>query len=169
METKQAILERRSVRKFSNKQVEKELLIQLAEAGYSAPSACNKKPYKISIITNKELIDKLDSLSRFKSINSPCIIVVSGDLSKTLPKAWAEYWIQDASAVTQNILIMAQSLGLSTCWNGLYPQKVLAENVRVALNLGENFVPMSLIHVGYGEESLPPHSGFDEKVVDFIE
>ncbi len=169
MQAKQAILQRRSVRKFSKKQIEKEHLELLAEAGFSAPSACNKKPYKITIITNPELVSRLDSLSRFQKINSPCIIVVSGDLKKALPKAWAEYWIQDASAVTQNILIMAQSLGLSTCWTGLHPQKVLAENVRIALNLSENFIPLSLIHVGYGEENLPPHSGFDKEHVDFIE
>lgn len=169
MEFKQVILNRRSIRKFKNDLVPKDIILSLVEAGYNAPSACNKKPFRIYVITNKEIKEKVRLSGLFTRMISPLIIVVAGDLKKALPKDLKEYWIQDASAVTENILLCATSLGLGTCWNGVYPQKIVMEKVQKALSLEEYIIPLSIIHVGYPDEEKKPNSGFDEKKVFFIE
>lgn len=167
MDAKEAILSRRSIRKFKSDKVSDELIYQLLEAGYNAPSACNKKPYKILVISNEDLLYKLDKSGRFTNMHSPLCIVVCGDMKKTLPLGMGDYWIQDASAVTENILIMANALGLGTCWCGVYVQDRVVENVKEILGLEDRYVPFSLIHVGYPDEEKKANSGYDEKKVEF--
>ena len=105
----------------------------------------------------------------FTKMHSPLIILVCGNTKRALPLKLKEYWIQDASAVTENILIMAESLELSTCWNGVHPQEKLVKKIKDILELPEHFIPMSLIHVGYKDEEKKPNSGYDSKFVTFIE
>ena len=99
---------------------------------------------------------------------SPLIIIVAGYLPLALPKSMQDYWIQDASAATQNILLMATELGLGTCWNGVYPQVNAVERIKKILELSDDIIPLSLIHVGYMDEEKEAHSGFDNKRVFYI-
>ena len=54
-----AIRERRSVRNFEKKTVDKKLLEKIIQAGKYAPSAKNKQPWRFIVITNKEFIREL--------------------------------------------------------------------------------------------------------------
>jgi nitroreductase len=80
----------------------------------------------------------------------------------------SEYWIQDASAATQNILLMATELGLGACWNGVHPQVNVVERIKKILELDENVIPLSLIHIGYMDEEKSPNLGYDENRVFFV-
>lgn len=169
MDAKDAILKRRSVRKFLEKEVPRELIDKLIEAGDSAPSACNKRPIDIYVITNKEKLAALSQSGRFTGMTSPLAIVVAGDMSRTLPRSFKDYWIHDAAAATENILIMATALGLGSCWCGVHLQKSVEDGVREVLGLDESTVPFSLIHIGYPAEIPEPHSGYSPERVKFIE
>ena len=57
--TIQTIKERRSVRNFQEKDIDKELLREIIQAGKYAPSALNKQPWKFIVITNKDFIQNL--------------------------------------------------------------------------------------------------------------
>ena len=165
MNTKEAILNRRSIRKFKDTKISNEMINDLIEAGYNAPSACNRKPLDFYVITNEEKLQQLNKCSKFSNMPSPLIIIVAGNLELALPKMMSEYWIQDASAATQNILLMATELGLGACWNGVHPQVNVVERIRKILNLNDGIIPLSLIHIGYMDEEKKPNSGFDEKRV----
>ena len=54
MELKEIMLKRRSIRKFSNKKISKEIIETLLHYAMSAPSACNKQPWEFYVITNEE-------------------------------------------------------------------------------------------------------------------
>ncbi len=168
MDARQAITSRRSVRKFLDKDIPQELIEALAEAGDCAPSACNKKPVDIYVITNKDKLAELSKSGHFTKMSSPLAIVVTGNMSRTLPRGFSEYWIQDASAATENILIMAAALGLGACWNGVYLQKTLMERVSEILALDGDTVPFSLIRIGYPDEFPEPYRGYDSRRVKFI-
>ena len=168
MEAKEAILSRRSVRKFKTDEIPEELITRLIEAGAAAPSACNKRPVRLYAITNGEVLAALDKAGFFTKMPSPLVIVVAGDMTKTLPRSMGDYWIQDAAAATENILIAATAAGLGGCWNGVYLQKRVMDKVAEVLSLDESVVPFSLIHVGYPDEVHPPHSGYDPNAVTFI-
>ena len=103
MDVKDLILSRRSIRKYKEDLVETEKINLLLEAACSAPSACNKKPYEIYVITDNNKLELLNKSGRFTRIPSPLKIVVCGNMEKVLPREFGNYWIQDASAVTQNI------------------------------------------------------------------
>ena len=168
MEVKEALLKRRSIRKFKEDKISEELINELLIAAMSAPSACNKKPFKLFVITNDEKLYELDKSGRFTNMHSPLCIVVAGDMKKKLPLGFGDYWIQDCSAVTENILIMASGLGLGSCWNGVYVQDKVVSKIKEILNLEDRYIPFSLIHIGYPLKEVLEHSSYDDKYVEFI-
>ena len=98
------ILKRRSVRRFKDAAVERELIDRILEAACAAPSACNRRPVDFYVITAEEKLDELSKCGRFTRMKSPLMIIVVGNLSRALPLGMAEYWIQDAAAASENIL-----------------------------------------------------------------
>ena len=169
MNAKEAIMSRRSVRKFLDKEIPSELIEELLEAADAAPSACNKRPVDFYVIRNRELLTALSGSGRFTGIGSPLAIVVAGDMSRTLPRSYKEYWVHDAAAATENILIMANALGLGTCWCGVHTQESVIKKVSEVLSLPENIIPFSLIRIGYPAEFPEPHSGYAPERVKFFD
>ena len=169
MELKEVLLKRRSVRKFNDTPVPDEYIEELLHAAMSGPSACNKTPWEFYVVRNSEKLGKVKKASLFSRFNSPLVIVVCGNLSRALPLNLAEYWIQDCSAATENILLRATDLGLGAVWCGGYPQERVVKNVREALDLPKDHIPLGIIHVGYPMEEPEPRDQYDEKRVHFVE
>lgn len=164
-----SILYRRSIRKFKDLAVEADKIDKLIEAADAAPSACNKRPLEFYVVTNEEKLDELSHAGRFTRFKSPLMIVVVGNLSRALPLGLADYWIHDAGAATENILIRAVELGLGSCWCGVHPQKRVMDKVSAALGLTEKQIPFAMIKIGYPDEERPPYSGYAPKRVHFID
>lgn len=164
-----AILKRRSVRKFKDTAVPRELIDKLLEAAMAAPSACNRKPVDFFVVTNEEKLQEISMAGRFTRMKSPLIFVVVGNLKRALPLGMADYWIHDAAAACENILIQATALGLGSCWCGVHPQKRTMARVAEALKLNDKQIPFAIIKLGYPDEFPGPHSGYDEKRAFFID
>ena len=163
------ILSRRSVRKFKSEPIPREMIEKLCEAADSAPSACNRRPVNFYVVTNEEKLNELSAAGRFTKMKSPLAIVVVGNLRKALPMQLADYWIHDAGAAAENILIKATELGLGSCWCGVHPQKKMMAKVSEILSLSEKEIPFALIKIGYPDESHEPHSGYSTDRVKFID
>jgi nitroreductase len=163
------ILERRSVRKFEDRPVERELIESLLEAADAAPSACNKRPLEFYAVTNEHLLEKLSKAGLFTRMKAPLVIVVVGDLNRALPSPMSDYWMHDAGAACENILLQAVMLGLGACWCGVHPQKRVMEKVCETLGLKENQIPFAMIKIGYPAEKHKPHEGYDKKRAYIIE
>ncbi len=168
MELKEVLLKRRSIRKFKEDLVSDEIIQELLYASMSGPSACNKQPWEFYVITNKEKIKELTKASMFTKYNAPLVIVVCGNLSKTLPLQLASYWVQDCSAATQNILLRVTDLGLGAVWCGAHPQKRVEERIRKCLELGDKIIPLNIIFIGYPNEEVEPRTQYNEKKVHYI-
>ena len=54
-----SIFHRISVRKFEDRPIEKEKIVQVLKAGMQAPSACNQQPWEFYVVTDKEKIQKM--------------------------------------------------------------------------------------------------------------
>lgn len=167
--TENPILKRRSVRKFKDSAVSRELIDRLLEAAMAAPSACNRRPVDFYVVSNPDKLSELSMCGRFTRMKSPLAIVVVGNLHRALPLGMSDYWIQDAAAACENILIEATALGLGSCWCGIHPQKRTVEKFSAALGLGPKEIPFAIIKLGYPDESHEPHSGYDAKRVHFID
>ena len=168
MELKEVLLKRRSVRKFTEESISDEMIEELLHAAMSGPSACNKKPWDFYVITNPQKLEELKASSMFTKMSAPLAVVVCGDLSRALPLKMAEYWIQDCSAATENILLRATDLGLGAVWCGIYPQKKAIEKVQKILEIPKSQIPLNLIFIGHPAEEPEARDQYEEKRVHYI-
>ena len=168
MEVKDALLRRRSVRKFTDEPVSEEQISELLHAAMSGPSACNKRPWEFYVITNGEVLEELRTASKFSGISAPLAIVVCGNLGRARPMQLADYWIQDCSAATENILLRATDLGLGTVWCGMHPQKRPEEKVRALLGLDEKQIPLNIIYIGHPAEEPEARDQYEQERVHFV-
>ena len=168
MELKEALLKRRSVRKFTEQPVSEEMIEELLHAAMSGPSACNRKPWDFYVITNEEILEKLRGASKFTKFDSKLAIVVCGNLLRALPMQMAPYWIQDCSAATENILLRVTDLGLGAVWCGIHPQKRAEKKVAELLNLKANQIPLNIIFIGHPAEEPEARDQYEEKCVHYV-
>jgi len=168
MELKEALLKRRSVRKFTEEPVAEEHIDELLHAAMSGPSACNKKPWEFYVISNPETLKRLQSASKFTKMQAPLAMVVCGNLSHSLPMQLAEYWVQDCSAATENILLRVTDLGLGAVWCGIYPQKNAQKKVAEILGLSNKEIPLNIILIGHPAEEPEARDQYDEKRVHWV-
>lgn len=168
MEVKEALLKRRSVRKFTDEPVLKEQIEELLHAAMSGPSACNRQPWEFYVITNEAVLEELKTASKFSKMSAPLAIIVCGNVDRALPDPISSYWIQDCSAATENILLRAVDLGLGAVWCGLHPQRRPEEKVRGLLGIDEQQIPMNIIYIGHPAEEPGARDQYDEERVHYI-
>lgn len=139
------IYSRRSIRRYTGEPLAEEEIIQLLQAGMAAPSASDRKPWRFVTVTEKEGRKALAEAHPFGGMiaSAGLAIVVCGDKSVA-----PEYWVQDCSAATENILIAAAGLGLGAVWLGCYPREERVQAVRSLLGIPDDFGILSLISVG---------------------
>lgn len=164
METLEAIHTRRSVRKYTDREVPEELVTELLRAAMSAPSAVNAQPWIFIVIDDREILDEIPTFSPYAGMcrEAPVAILVCGDT--TLEKA-PGYWVQDCSAAIQNILLAAHDAGLGAVWTGIYPMKDRIEGFRKAFGLPEHVFPLGLVPVGYPAQKPDPQDRYTEDKV----
>ena len=168
MEVKDALLKRRSIRKYLDKEVSDEIIEELLHAAMSGPSACNRRPWIFYVIKDQDKLNELRKASRFSNMNAPLAIVVVGDLSRSLPLQLKDFWIQDCSAATENILLRATDLGLGSLWCGIYPQKRPVERVKEILGIANSDIPLNIIYIGYGDEEKESRDQYEKNRVKVI-
>lgn len=168
MELEEVLQKRRSVRKFTQEAVPEELIDKLLHAAMSGPSACNRQPWEFWVVTEPETLEKLRKASRFTNYEAKLAIIVAGNLSRALPMQLGDYWIQDCSAATENILLRATDLGLGGVWCGIHPQKRPVERVRELLGMTEKQIPLNIIFLGFPAESPEPRDQYQEKNVHWV-
>ena len=169
MDALEAILKRRSIRNFKTDKISSELIEQLLEAGFAAPSACNKHPLDFFVVTNEDKLEGLQGAGKFTDIAAPAVIIVAGNMKRTLPRSYADYWIHDAGAATENILIAATALGLGSLWCGVYLQKAVSDRIKQILVLEEHVIPFSMIKIGYANEQLSQNGGVHSEFVRYFD
>lgn len=169
MELKEALLKRRSIRKFTDKSVPDDAINELMHAAMSGPSACNRTPWDFYVVKNPEKLERLRKATHFSNIPAPLAIVVVGNLSRALPVQLAPYWIQDCSAATENILLRAVDLGLGTVWCGVHPQKRPEKTVSEILELSDKQIPLNIIYIGYPAEEPEMRDQYNEDFIHYVE
>lgn len=168
MEVKEALLARRSVRKFTEEPVSEADISELLHAAMSGPSACNMTPWEFYVVTAGDKLEALRSATRFSKIKAPLAIIVCGDKLRSLPGALSEFWVQDCSAATENILLRAVDLGLGAVWCGIYPQKAAVKKVGEILGISVMKTPLNVIYIGHPDQFPEARDQYNEKYVHFV-
>lgn len=162
------IKRRRTTRSFKEDQIKEEELVVILEAGLWAPSGHNMQPWKFIVIQNKEIIGELNretkelmkdsSIETFKKMannenfdifySAPTVILALYDEKAMTP-------IQDISAATQNMLLMAESMEVGACWNGIiklgFSNEEFSKKYKEKLNIAEGYVVNHAIVLGYAK------------------
>lgn len=162
------IMTRTSIRQYKAQPVEQEKIDILLQAAMAAPTAVNLQPWHFIVIDDKKTIDLL---SGQQPTNAPLLIAVCGDTNKTTmadgKTKLPDFWVEDVSAATQNLLLAAHALGLGAVWTGVYPSMERTAEVANVLNCPENIVPMAVVRVGYPDESPEPKNKFKKENISY--
>lgn len=151
MELSQVIANRHSIRRFSPKKVEYELLQQLVEAAVLAPTASNLQAWRFFAVDDEALVHKLNLFSPGMSGCPTAIIAICSDLNEVAArgsKHSLDYGcLMDASMAAENLMLKAVELGLGTCAIKSYNETA----VRKILNLPDSLRLELLISLGWPE------------------
>lgn len=118
-ETIHTIMTRRSVRKFTQQPIPRDVLESILTAGYYAPSGHNMQTWRFTVLTNRAELQRLREATRLaaqsKGVyfygweNPVALVLVSND--KRNP-----YGCQDASCAAENLMLAAKSYGIGSVW-----------------------------------------------------
>lgn len=164
------IFERTSVRKYTEEGITSEQLEMLLKAGMAAPSAKNSQPWEFVVIQDRETLLKINEFHPYSSMlkEAPLAIVVCADTNKEFPDLKGlDYWVQDCSAATQNIMLQSTDLGLGSVWLGVFPREALVKPLAALLNLPSNVLPFSIISVGHPAGEVHPKDKFDNTKIHY--
>lgn len=144
---------RYSLRKFSDRPVEKEKLEKILEAGRNAPTACNLQPQRIFVLQSKEALQKADRCAGCH-FDPPVMLVIAWDptVAWTRKEDGRTYGEVDAALAVGQMMLQAADLGLGTTYVGMFePEKLLKEFPQM-----EGLVPIALLPLGYPAEGAHP-------------
>lgn len=152
------IMTRTSVRAYQDRPVEDEKVEAMLRAAMAAPTAGNKQPWIFVVIRDKGTLHEISANFRTMKMaeNAPLAIVICGDMDNTFPEDGRDYWVEDTSAATENLLLAAHGMGLGAVWCGIYPMRDRVSFLKELLQLPGNIVPLNVIPVGYPAESPTP-------------
>ncbi|MBE5737973.1 MAG: nitroreductase [Clostridiales bacterium] len=145
--------ERYSVRKFTDKRLEQEVLDKILLCGHIAPTGCNYQPQRILVLNTDESIEKLKKCTKCH-FDAPTAILVCYNKDESWVRKYdgALSAPVDASIVTTHMMLMAQSIGVGSCWVMHFdPAKIKEE-----FNIPNNFIPHALLVMGYPHENSQP-------------
>jgi len=156
------ILTRRSVREYTGEPVADEDIKALLEAGMAAPSARNLQPWRFAIVTGREKLDRLAELHPYAGMlrEAGACIAVCGD-KEVAP----DFWVQDCSAATENILVAASMLGLGAVWLGVHPRAEREDGLKDFLGVPDTVGMLCLIAVGVPASAPEPRTQYDDDKV----
>ena len=153
MEYAQLIRERYSCKKFAPRQVEKEVLDGILEAGRLAPTAKNSQIQRISVLRSPEALERFDSVCPCR-YGAPTVLLVAYDREGAFVYPGGKYdsGAEDAVIVATHMMLAAKDAGVDSCWlNFLDPDKT-AE----AFGLPEGETVVMALDLGYAAEGVRP-------------
>ena len=113
MELLEIMRNRRSVRTYTGESVSEEQLTSILQAGMLSASGKAIRPWELIVIKNKETLKAMAECRVAGSkmlASADCAIVVLGDEEKS------DVWVEDCSVAMTNMHLMADSLGVGSCW-----------------------------------------------------
>lgn len=177
MELFEAIKTRRSIRKYSDKPVEPEKLQSVLEAVRMAPSWANYQCWRLIVVKDKTMKEKISDLSYVESFfapkgykanpskkalaEAPVVIVLCADPAHSGSLWGQNYYLADAGIAAQNLMLAARALSLGTVFVGVYDE----EKLKALLGVPGSIRIVGLLPLGYPAEEKkdgPPRKPLDE-------
>ena len=161
MDFLEVIEKRKSVRRYSERPVEREVLDAIVNVAQTAPSSRNSKSSAFMIIEDKDVLEALSLMRDYGASplkSAQAAIVVMGDTSKT------DLWIDNCAISATFIQLAVTAMDLVSCWihvNGRPRLKEepdgpgASEYVSELLGIKDGLKPYCVVAIGYPEEEMP--------------
>ncbi len=152
------ITKRRSIRKYTQKEVEGSKIDVVVEAALRAPSSRGINPAEFIVVRDRDTLERLSRAKTYGSTflkDAPLGIVVCADPEKS------DMWIEDSSIASTFVLLVAESLGLGSCWiqirGRMHDDAISAEEyVARVLDIQKELRVESIVAMGYPDEEKAP-------------
>jgi len=143
------ILNRRSIRRYDQKEIPKDVLDKILEAGRQAPSAVNRQPWHFVVLTDYEIKKELSKGLFNRNIKNSPVTVVGCASTGLLDRRWS---IVDTSIALQNMVIAAWAMGVGSCWIGDFKEN----KVKKLLKIPSKWKVVALVSFGYPAQKPKP-------------
>ena len=160
------LFHRVSIRKYQDRPVEREKIVEILRAAMAAPSAKNQQPWEFYVITKKDTLEKLSKASPYAGMtaNAPVAIISAYRKDCDVP-CYADI---DMSIAMENLWLKTDEIGLGGVWIGIAPIEERMELVHKMLDLPENVKVFSLFAMGYPAEERPQEDRYDPARVHYV-
>ena len=140
-----AIKNRKSIRFMRREEIKPEILNDIIEAGFHAPSGHNNKGWEIYYTTDENKLNELSQMHQWTKFvaKASAVICVAYDISDM-----EAFWVEDCSAFMENMLIQATEYGIGSCWIGVRGIENTEETVKNILKINPNYRVLSLCILG---------------------
>lgn len=158
MDALEALLTRRSIRRYEDGPVHDETVTMILKAAMSAPTAGNE-PWDFVVVKDRALLSEVGRFHPHAQMLGAAQvgIVVCGDPHRGTLEG---RWVLDCAACAENILIAAHALGLGACWVGIYPVEERMKGVRGIFGIPDAINPLCITALGYPAEKKTPPDRF---------
>ena len=140
--------ERRSIRKFQDKPIPEKEIQMILDAGRWAPSASNRQPWRFIVIKDQDILKKISESAIYGSFikRAPLAIAIVGRVDEN-----PNWYVQDTSLASMNMMLMAWSLNIGTCWIGSMDR----EKAKKILGIGQEDFLLTVLPMGYIRGKIP--------------
>lgn len=149
---------RRSVRKYTDKEVTDKQIKEILSAAMVAPSANHVKPWKFIVVKDKNTLSRLSKIGMWQKfiVNSAVSIIVTANPRDT------DKWVQDCSIASAHIYLESANQGLGSCWANVMSDP-MKENkkerlVKNVLNIPDTHRVLCIMAIGYPAKNIKEHS-----------
>ena len=148
------------MRSLAGKPVAEADVTALLEAGMAAPSASNRRPWYFVTVTDPTRLNKLAEIHPYGKMlqYAGLAIAVCGDRQIS-----PDFWIQDCSAATENILVAAAMLKLGSVWLGVHPRVEREASIKEFLGIPERLGLLCLVAIGHPTKMPEPRTQYDSE------
>ncbi|MCE5219007.1 nitroreductase family protein [bacterium] len=173
MDLFEAIAERRSVRKFADKPVPREVIEQLLSAAVQAPSAMNKQTWAFGVVQGGDKVKELGERARlallkeleqkggpadFRArLENPELAVLHGAQALIVVYATSEdrFATINCCLAAENLMLAATGMGLGTCWIGMAEALLRSPEVKAEMGVPQEAQPIATLILGYPDDDSP--------------
>lgn len=162
------IMTRTSIRRFTPQPIGRDTLENIVRAGMAAPSAINAQPWSFVVVTEQSMLDSLRAVHPHANLKTAtAAIIVCGNMEKAMEGEGRNFWVQDCSAASENILLAAHAYGLGAVWCGVYPIQERVKAVQEVLGMPSTIVPLNVITMGHPDEDPSPKDKFKPENIHY--
>jgi len=147
MEFFDVIENRHSVRAYTDEPIPEDALIRILEAARKAPSASNKQPWKLVVVSDQSKREAIAASGTYGKFLSKCPTVIIGLGDPAIAPKWH---VVDTTIALEHIVLAATAEGLGSCWIGSFDEAT----VKTLISVPEGLKAVAIIALGYEKKHL---------------